>query len=136
VPDGVKRAILQLAVAFAIFAVWRARRLGRPVPEPQPVAVAGSELVAAVGNLLDRTRSPVHAAELLRADLRRFLADHLGLPADSPPEVLATVAADRTGVDEARLLWALGPQPITDDAGLVTLARTIDSIREEVLAHV
>jgi hypothetical protein len=136
VPVGVTRAILQLALAFAIYALWRARRLGRPVAEPQPVAVAGSELVAAVGNLLDRTRSPAHAGELLRADLRRFLADHLGVPAGSPPEVLAAVAAERTGLDDAGLRWALGSAPVTDDAGLAALAHTIDRIRTEVLAHV
>jgi hypothetical protein len=136
IPDGVVRAFLQLTVAFVVYAAWRARRLGRPVTEPQPVAVAGSELVAAVGNLLDRTRSPDHAARLLRGDLHRFLADHLGLPAGSPPEVVVAVAVDRTGVDEASLRWALGPAPVTDDAGLVALARTIDRIRTEVLAHV
>ena len=136
IPSGVKRAIVQLAIAFTVYALWRARRLGRPVAEPQPVAVAGSELVAAVGNLLDRTRTPDHAAALLRADLRRFLADHLGVPADSSPDVLATVAAERTGADEASLRWALGPAPVTDDAGLVALANTIDRIRTEVLAHV
>ena len=136
IPDSVIRAILQLTIAFVLYAAWRARRLGRPVAEPQPVAVAGSELVAAVGNLLDRTRSPDHAARLLRADLHRFLADHLGLPAASPPDVVVSVAVDRTGVDEASLTWALGPTPVTDDAGLVALARTIDRIRTEVLAHV
>jgi hypothetical protein len=123
-------------VAFVIYALWRARRLGRPVAEPQPVAVAGSELVAATGNLLDRTESTAYAGELLRADLRRFLADHLGLPADSAPYVLATVAAERSRADPAALHRALGPEPVTDDAGLVTLAHTIDRIREEVLAHV
>jgi hypothetical protein len=136
IPPGVTRAIVQLAIAFVVYALWRARRLGRPVPEPQPVAVAGSELVAAVGSLLDRTRSPAHAGELLRADLRRFLADHLGVPAGSPSDVLATVAAERTGVPEDSLRWALGPAPVTDDAGLTALAQTIDRIREEVLAHV
>jgi hypothetical protein len=136
VPSGVKRALAQLGIAFVVYALWRSRRLGRPVMEPQPVAVAGSELVVAVGNLLDRTRSPAHAGEVLRADLRRFLADHLGVPAGSTPEVLATVAAQRTGVDEASLRWALGPAPVTDDPGLVALARTIDRIRMEVLAHV
>jgi len=135
-PAGVGRAIVQLALAFVLYALWRARRLGRPVPEPQPVAVAGSELVAAVGNLLDRTRSPAHAGEVLRHDLRRFLADRLGVPADSTPEVLVALALDRTGVDEPSLRWALGPVPVTDDAGLVALAHTIDRIRTEVIAHV
>jgi hypothetical protein len=136
IPPGVARALLQLVIAFVIYALWRARRLGRPVAEPQPVAVAGSELVAATGNLLDRTESTAYAGELLRADLRRFLADHLGMPADSAPHVLAAVAAERTGADPAALHRALGPEPVTDDAELVTLAHTIDRIREEVLAHV
>jgi hypothetical protein len=136
VPSGVKRFVVMLGVAFVLYALWRARRLGRPVAEPQPVAVAGSELVAAVGNLLDRTRSPAHAAELMRADLRRFLADHLGLPAGTPPDLLATLAAERTGADEERLRFALGDATVTDDAGLVALARTIDNIRQEVLTHV
>lgn len=136
IPPGVERGVLQLVVAFVVYALWRARRLGRPVAEPQPVAVAGSELVAATGNLFDRTESTAYAGELLRADLRRFLADHLGLPADSAPHVLATVAAERSRADPAALHRALGPEPVTDDAGLVTLAHTIDRIREEVLAHV
>jgi hypothetical protein len=135
IDPAVKRAFWQLVVAFLAYAIWRARRLGRPVAEPQPVAVAGSELVAAVGNLLDRTGSTDHAAALLRADLRRFLANHLGVPADTPPEVFAAVAAERTGVDPQALEWALGSQPVGDDAGLLALADTIDRIREEVLAH-
>ncbi|HEX6425822.1 MAG TPA: DUF4350 domain-containing protein [Acidimicrobiales bacterium] len=136
VPAGVLRAIAQLAVAFTVYALWRARRLGRPVPESQPVAVAGSDLVAAVGTLLDRTRTPAHAGELLRADLRRFLADRLGVPAAAPPDVMAAVAAQRIATDEARLHWALGGAPVSDDAGLADLAATIDRIREEVLTHV
>ncbi len=46
-----------------------------------------------------------------------------------------TVTAARTGVAEDRLRLAL-TDPVTDDAGLVRLASTIDSIRQEVLAHV
>ena len=42
---------LQLVVAFVLYAWWRGRRLGQPVREPQPVQIAGSELVGAVGNL-------------------------------------------------------------------------------------
>src|SRR3546814_8139145 len=58
IPPGVERALLQLGVAFVLYAVWRAIRLGRPVREDQPVRIAGSELVAAVGRLLGRTRRP------------------------------------------------------------------------------
>lgn len=136
VSPGVKRALAQLGIAFVVYALWRARRLGRPVPEPQPVAVAASELVAAVGNLLDRSGSPERAADLLRADLRRFLADRAGVPVAAGDDVLAAVVAERTGLPAAELRHALGPEPVTGDAGLMALARTIDHIREEVSAHV
>lgn len=136
ISPGVKRALVQLALAFAVYALWRAWRLGRPVQERQPVAVAGSELVAAVGNLLDRTHSPRPAADRLRADLWRFLSDRLGVPTGAPVDVMVAVAAERTGIDEARLRAALEPRPVEDDAALLELARTIDRIREEVLAHV
>jgi hypothetical protein len=135
ISPNVKRGLVQLGIAFAVYALWRALRLGRPVDEAQPVAVAGSELVAAVGSLLDRSRSPQHAAVLLRTDLRRWLTERLGVPAGAPTEVLVEVAATRTGVDKARLRWALGDTPVTDDAGLVALADTIDRIHEEVFAH-
>jgi len=135
VPTGVTRGLVQLCIAFLVYAVWRSRRLGRPVPEPQPSAIAGSELVAATGTLLDRTRSPGHAADLLRNDLRHFLADHLGVPPTATPAVLAQVASERTPADHDALLWAL-TAPVTDDDGLVALASTIDRIRLEVLAHV
>jgi Domain of unknown function (DUF4350) len=136
ISPNVWAALVQLTVAFVLYALWRSRRLGAPVAEPQPVAVAGSELVAAVGSLLDRSGSPQHAANLLRADLRRFLGDRLGVPADAPPHVLAAVAAERAGADEARVAWALGPSPVDDDAQLVALAQTIDAVRREVLDHV
>lgn len=135
VPPGVTRGLWQVAIAFVVYAAWRARRLGRPVPEPQPVALAGSELVAAVGTLLDRTRSLAHAAAVLRADLHRFLADHLGLPPGTAPDVLVRLAAERTSLDEATLQRALYG-PVADDDGLVSLASTIDRIRLEVLSHV
>ena len=136
IAPGVKAALIQLALAFGVYVLWRARRLGRPVLEPQPVAVAGSELVAATGSLLDRTRSPQHAAEQLRRDLRAFLCDRLGVPRQAGLGVLAAVTAERTGLDESMLSWALGADPVFEDAQLVTLARTIDRIREEVLTHV
>jgi hypothetical protein len=133
VPTGVGRALLQLAVAFVLYAVWRAVRLGKPVPEHQPVTVAGSELVGAVGRLLSRTRAPGAAAELLRADLRRSLGARLGLPPDAPAELLADTVADRTGVDRATVAHTVSDVPITTDDELVALARAAATIRQEVL---
>jgi hypothetical protein len=128
----IKLALLQLAIAFLIVVLWRARRLGRPVAEAQPVQIEGSELVAATGHLLQRARGRPRAAELLRDDLRRTLSERLGLPADAPPERVAEAAAARTTMSAERVLAALaGPSPASDD-DLVLIARTVEAIREEV----
>jgi hypothetical protein len=132
VSPRVKLALLQLAIAFAVVVLWRARRLGRPVLEPQPVQIAGSELVAAVGNLLQRARGRPQAAALLRDDLRRTLADRLGLPADTSPDRIAGAVSARTAVPAERVLAALmGPDPASEDE-LVLLAQSVESIRQEV----
>src|SRR6266581_6954843 len=75
VAPRVRLAMWQLVVAFAVLVLWRARRLGRPVAEAQPVQIPGSELVVAVGNLLQRARGRGQAAGLLTDDLRRTLAE-------------------------------------------------------------
>jgi hypothetical protein len=133
VPPGVRRALIQLGIAFVLFALWRAIRLGRPVREDQPVQIAGSELVAAVGRLLSRTRRPDAAAALLRGRLRRTLRTRLGVPADAPDAVLAAAVEARTGVDRARVLDAIEDRPVHDDEGLVAVARSVSSVSSEVL---
>jgi hypothetical protein len=131
VAPRVKLAVLQLAVAFAVLALWRARRLGRPVGEPQPVQIPGSELVVAVGNLLQRAKGRSQAAGLLADDLRRDLAERLGLPASAPPDQVADAAA-RTGVARERVLRALHPATPRDEAELVALSQSVDAVRREV----
>jgi hypothetical protein len=132
VSPGVKGALLQLGVAFLVYALWRARRLGHPVPEPQPVPLAASELVVAVGNLLQQAGRRDQAGALLRADLRRRLTERLGLPLDAPADVVATTAAARTGIPEERLRAVLGPAPLPGDEELVVLSAEVAAV-EEVL---
>ncbi|HUQ63725.1 MAG TPA: DUF4350 domain-containing protein [Acidimicrobiales bacterium] len=132
IPERVKLALLQLAVAFLIVVLWRARRLGRPVVEHQPVKLAGSELVLAVGNLMQRAKGREQAAVILRGDLRRNLSERLGLPLDLPVEQLADAAAARAGLPPERLRQALTGAPPHDERELVVLAQLIESIRQEV----
>jgi hypothetical protein len=106
VSPRVKSALWQLGIAFAVLALWRARRLGRPVVEPQPVQLEASELVVAVGELLQRSGNRARAAEVLREDLRRDV-----------PEADALLATDA---------------PPRDDAELVALAQRVEEIRVEV----
>ena len=132
VSPRVKLALLQLAIAFGLLVLWRARRLGRPVVEVQPVQIAGSELVVAVGNLLQRARGRPHAAALLRDDLRQTLAERVGLPRDTPPARVADAVAARTTVAADRVRFAIaGPAPATEE-DLVLLAQTVEAIRQEV----
>ena len=133
VSDGVRRAGVQLAVAFLLYAVWRAIRLGRPVPEPQPVVIAGSELVGAAGRVLERGRGAGAAAEVLRSRLRRTLAARLGVPPDASTATLVATVAERSGVDDARVEAALGDAPVTTDDELVSVAAAIAHVQQEVL---
>jgi hypothetical protein len=128
----VRLALWQLAVAFVLLALWRARRLGRPVTEPQPVQIPGAELVVAFGNLLQRAKGRGQAAGLLTDDLRRSLAERLGLPPSTPPDQVAEAAAQRTGIPRQRVLRALTPTTPRDEAELVALSQAVDAVRREV----
>ncbi len=132
VGSKVKLALLQLGIAFAVLAIWRSRRLGRPVRERQPVDLAGSELVVAVGNLLERTGRRDVAAGSLRGDFRHWLAQRFGMSPSTPPETLADTGHVRTGAARADLLTVLEERPIAGDAELVELAQLIERLREEV----
>ncbi|CAN5844613.1 DUF4350 domain-containing protein [soil metagenome] len=134
-PDRVRFALLQLAVAFVVLAWWRARRLGRVVAEPQPVELPGSELVTAVGNLLQHTGARGRAAGVLRDDVRRTLAERLGLPQTTPPEQVAAAVAARTGTDRDETLALLTSTEPVDDAALVRLAQAAERLRLTALRH-
>jgi Domain of unknown function (DUF4350) len=132
IPGRVEGALVQVAVALVLLALWRGRRLGRPVLERQPVELPGSELVVAVGNLFHQGHRIDQATRILRYDLGRRLADRLGVPAAAGPGVLADAAAAKTGLDRGLILATLAGPPPVDEAGLVALAQAADAIRQEV----
>jgi len=133
VAPRVRLALAQLAVAFMVVVAWRSRRLGRPVVESQPVELAGSELVVAVGHLMQRARGSARAAEILRQDLRRTLAVRLGLAADADPDQVADAAAAWSGIEAERVRGVLEGGAPPDEAALVRLAQSVVSVREEVI---
>jgi hypothetical protein len=98
------------------------------------VPLAGSELVVAVGELLQRAKGREQAASVLRHDLRRWLAERLGLPPATPAEVVAEAATARSSgtvsVDEVLAVLA-GGRPANEDA-LVALAHSVESIRHRL----
>lgn len=133
VAPGLKRGLLQLAVAFVLYALWRAIRHGQPVTEDQPVELAGSELVAAVGRLLARTRAPAAAADAIRQETRRALRARFGVPPDASPEALAATVASASPLTADQVLAAVGGSPVTNETELVAVARAASVINQEVL---
>jgi hypothetical protein len=127
-PTGVSLAILQLFVAFVVYCLYRARRLGKPIDEEPPVVIAGSELTRAVGGLLEHAGARDRAASSLRRAARRRLTTAFGLPAGATTDAVVATVADRTALDRERLDRALVDGPVADDAALATLARELDDL--------
>ncbi|MEU5975223.1 DUF4350 domain-containing protein [Streptomyces sp. NPDC047315] len=133
-PSGWLWASLQLLVAAALAAVWRAHRLGPLVTERLPVAIRASETTEGRARLYHQAKARDRAADVLRSATRERLAPLLGVaPALAhTPDVLLPAVAARTGPgdqDPATLLF--GPPP-TDDASLVRLADQLDALEREV----
>ena len=127
-PGPARVAGIQLLVVFLAVALWRGRRLGRPVLEDPPVEIPGSELVVAVGDLYQKGRHRRRAADALAGHARRSVADRLGLPPRSDTRTIAEVAASRTGIPVDEVQAAVAPPEPADDEALVALARTTDQL--------
>jgi len=132
-PSGVKLGLLQLVVAFFVYAMYRGRRHGRVVHDEVPVSIEGSAFVEAVGNLLERQGEHGRAAEVLRTGVSRDLARRLGLPTAVARPDLAAVIAQRTGRDPAAVADVLIHRAVASDDALVTLSHELESIRQEAL---
>lgn len=127
-PRWVPWVALQLGVVAVLAILWRARRLGRLVPEPLPVVVRSAETAEGRASLYRVARARDRSAAVLRAATLRRLRVRLGLPATASGEQVveaAARAAARPGDDVRRLL--LGPPP-PDDAALVVLADDLDAL--------
>jgi hypothetical protein len=125
----VAQALVQAAIAFVVYVLWRGRRLGRAVTEHQPVLVAGSELVAAVGRLLGARRQPGDAAATVRAELVRDLQRRTGVAPDGVADPLVAAVSARTGLEPAWVMAVLVTRPVTSDGDLVVLLGDLDHIR-------
>ena len=131
-PRWVGPVAVQLLLVALLAVLWRARRLGRLVPEPLPVVVRSAETSRGRAALYRRAGARDRAAAVLRADVLRRLAPRFGLrPGAAPFEVAsgAAGAAGRPAGDVQQLL--LGPPPATD-LDLALLADALDDLVEDV----
>ncbi|MFC9299623.1 DUF4350 domain-containing protein [Streptomyces sp. NPDC057011] len=137
VPSGWFWALLQLFVAAALAALWRARRLGPLVTEKLPVVIRASEATEGRARLYRKAGARDRAATVLRTAARERLAALVGVPhtrAHEPASLVPAVSAHLSGAtagarDVTTLLF--GPTP-SDDAALVALADHLDALEREV----
>ncbi len=122
---------LQLLIAVAAVAVWRARRRGALVGEPRPVEVPANELMYGQANLYRRARDPEHVAGRLRAATMRRIRPKLGLPRDAAPAAVAAAVHRATGLPAASVAFAMDA-PVDSDEALEAVVRQLERIEAEV----
>ncbi|MFD5805379.1 DUF4350 domain-containing protein [Streptomyces sp. NPDC127020] len=133
-PSGWLWGTLQLFIAAALAALWRARRLGPLVPEKLPVAIRASETVEGRARLYRKANARDRAATALRSATRTRLAPLVGVPvsqAHTPESLLPALSAHLHGDGQALHTLLFGPPP-GDDAALIALADQLDALESEV----
>ncbi|MFI5868137.1 DUF4350 domain-containing protein [Streptomyces sp. NPDC051546] len=136
IPAGWSWALLQLFLAAAVAALWRARRLGPLVTEHLPVLIRASEATEGRARLYRKADARDRAATVLRAAARERLAALVGVPATrahDPAVLVPAVAARLTAGPPPHAPDALlfGTAPTTD-AALIALADHLDALEREV----
>lgn len=136
-PGRLLLAMMQVAVAVAVLALWRGRRLGPVVAEELPVAVRAAETTEGRGRLYRATSARAAAAAALRAGARTRLAARAGLDPQIASAALVGAVSRRTARDAgevAALLYgapglgeSAAPDP-PDDTSLVRLAAELDDL--------
>ncbi|MFE0424954.1 DUF4350 domain-containing protein [Streptomyces sp. NPDC058953] len=134
IPSGWVWGTLQLFLAAALAAAWRAHRLGPLVTERLPVAIRASEATEGRARLYHRAQARDHTAGVLRAAARARIAPLVGVsPSDahSPGVLLPAVSSRPTTGDRDLPHLLFGPAP-ADDTALVHLADQLDALEREV----
>ena len=118
-PRRVVFAVFQLMIALVVLALWRARRLGKPIAEPLPVIVRAAETVEGRARLLRASRSRGTAARALRAASIERLTRALRLGADEQPDAVVSVVAEASRTPAADVRAVLYGDEPANDAALV-----------------
>ncbi|MFE5404699.1 DUF4350 domain-containing protein [Streptomyces sp. NPDC056580] len=133
-PSGWLWGALQLFIAAALAAFWRARRFGRLVPEELPVAIRASETAEGRARLYRRADARDRASAALRSAARTRLAPLVGVPvtqAHAPEALLPALSAHLHGDGQELHSLLFGPPP-GDDAALISLTDRLDALEREV----
>lgn len=131
VPTWVWMSLVLGAVAFVVFAVSSSSREGRIVAEPIGTPIAGSELVSATGNLMQRAGHASKAGWLLLSQLHRDLCRAHGIDIAAPLADLDRAVSHRSAVASGETEHLLR-RTANDNASLVALTASIDLMRRTV----
>ncbi|MGW2419375.1 DUF4350 domain-containing protein [Streptomyces sp. NPDC001709] len=133
-PSGWLWGTLQLFIAAALAAFWRARRFGPLVPERLPVAIRASETAEGRARLYRKADARDRAASALRSTTRTRLAPLVGVPVTQAhsPEALLPALSDHLTGDQQALHTLLFGRPPGDDAALIALTDQLDALEREV----
>uniref|UniRef100_UPI0033F0A159 DUF4350 domain-containing protein n=1 Tax=Actinoplanes philippinensis TaxID=35752 RepID=UPI0033F0A159 len=91
-PPALLATLILLALILLALAAAAARRLGTPVAEPLPSKVPANETMLGHARLYQRARARTASLDILRAQARRRLTTHLGLPPHADSEQIAAHA--------------------------------------------
>jgi hypothetical protein len=133
VPRWVPPVALQLLVVGLLVVLWRARRLGPPVPEPLPVVVRAAETVEGRARLYRRGKARDRAAEALRAGTLARIVPRLRLGISPPPPSVVSAVAARSARPTSEVSALLYGDPPADDQALVRLADELDRLATAAL---
>jgi hypothetical protein len=129
VRPGVWMALLEIAIAFVIFAFARAIRPAKYLREPVVTQIAGNELVVATGNLMQRAQHGERAGWLLRSETYHHLCAEYSAPPDIQIERLAELVWRRTSIEPAIIVELLN-RVTTTEAALSQLSGQLHDLRQ------
>ena len=127
-PPAVWATLALLVLAAIALAAASARRLGAPVVEPLPVRVRAAETVRGLGGLYRRAKARGSSLATLQAAARARLAEHYGLPPDSPVDEVAEHVAAQTGQPVTEVRHVLGGGVEDSDEELARAATTVQNL--------
>ena len=131
VPPSVWMTLTLAGLGFVVFAISRSVRTGKVLDEPLVTPIAGSELVVATGNLMQRAKHASRAGWLLQTQFHRDLCRHLGVDTNAPLDELDQIAATRLDI-EAGTVEAVLRSPVVDERELLALSTRLERLRKDV----
>jgi hypothetical protein len=131
-PPAVWATLALLLLAAIALAAASARRLGAPVAEPLPARVRAAETVRGLGGLYRRAGARSTSLRTLQAAARRRLAEHFGLPPESPVDVVADRVAEHTGQPAIEVRHMLGGGVEDSDEELTRAATALQDLVRHV----